>query len=109
MPGSTYISTFLGATGVGNVRYDTSRQQMQVYDGTNWIELQMGTTNIGLSSEAESLLEWVRKYQDEEQQIEMLSKNNEAVRIAVENLNKAKAQLKATVILAKDYENETTS
>lgn len=109
MPGSTYVNNFSGAIGVGNVRYDTSRQQMQVYDGANWVEIQMGSANIGLTTEADSLLDWAREKRAEEFELHEMAKNNKAVRIAYENLNKAKEQLKTTVILAKEYENETTS
>lgn len=109
MPGSTYVNNFSGAIGVGNVRYDTSRQQMQVYDGSNWVEIQMGSANIGLTTEADSLLDWAREKRAEEFELHEMAKNNEAVRIAYENLNKAKEQLKTTVILAKEYNNETTS
>ena len=109
MPGSTYVNNYAGSVGVGNVRYDTSRQQLQVYDGNTWIELQMGSANIGLTPEAESLLEWAREKRAEEYSLHEMVKSNEAVRIAYENLNKAKEQLKTTVILAKEYNNETTS
>ena len=109
MPGSTYVNNYSGAIGVGNVRYHTGGQQMQVYDGSNWVDIQMGSANVGLTTEAELLLDWAREKRAEEYALQELIKTNEAVRIAYENLNKAKEQLKTTVILAKEYENETTS
>jgi len=109
MPASTYVNNYSGAIGVGNVRYNTGGQQMQVYDGGNWVDIQMGSANVGLTTEAESLLDWARKKRDEDYELHELARSNEAVRIAYENLNKAKAQLHTTVILAKEYENETTS
>lgn len=108
-PSSTYINNYGGSIGVGNVRFDTSRQQLQVYDGNNWVEINMGSATVGLTAEAESLLDWARQKRAEEYELHEMVKSNEAVRIAYENLNKAKEQLKTTVILAKEYNNETTS
>lgn len=108
-PAQLYINNYSSAMGVGDVRFNTSNQSLQVYDGNAWQDLQGGYPMIGLSTEAESLLDWAREKRAEEYEMHEMVKTNEAVRIAYENLNKAKAQLKATVILAKEYDNETTS
>ena len=91
---------------------------LQVFDGNGWINIQSSYATVELDAETQSMLQWIRKKQDEEREIEALSQDHPAVRIAQENLNKvkeeldrAKQQLKATVILSKDYENnaEATS
>ena len=104
---STYVNGYSGAQGIGNMRYNTSNQQMEVFDGNSWITINMDHASIGLNSEAESLLDWARKKRDEEQEWYKLASSNEAVRIALEQLEQAKTRVELTTILARDY--ETTS
>lgn len=91
---------------------------LQVFDGSGWQNIQSSYATIELDHETQNLLQYIRNKQAEEKEIETLSQDHPAVRIAKENLNKVKAemeraeqQLKATVILSKDYENnaEATS
>ena len=103
---STYINNYSGSQGVGNMRYNTGNQRMEVFDGNNWTQLNMGTTSVGLSPEAESLLDWARNKRDEELAWQSLAKDNEAVKIALDNLEKAKQQLKITATLARDHTHD---
>jgi hypothetical protein len=91
---------------------------MQVYDGSTWVTLPTSYATIELDSETRNLLDYVREQRKEELQLKALisGHNHPAVRIAQENLNKvmeeldrAKQQLKATVILSKEYENNETT
>lgn len=43
----------------GEVRYNTSTQQMEVYDGNSWISISQ-TATVGLSGEAEEAIRWAR-------------------------------------------------
>ena len=54
---NNYINSYSGAQGVGNLRFNTSNQTMEVYDGNIWTALAMGSASIGLNLEAEELLE----------------------------------------------------
>ncbi len=99
---STYVNGYSGSQGVGNIRYNTSNQNMEVFDGNSWIQLNMGSVSVGLNGEAESLLDWARKKRDEEMAWDSLAKDNQAVKIALDNLEKAKQQLKITATLARD-------
>jgi len=101
---STYVNSYSGSQGVGNMRYNTSSQNMEVYDGNHWVTINMDHTSVGLNSEAESLLDWARQKRDEELAWESLAKENQAVKIALENLNKAREQLNITAKLAREYE-----
>lgn len=105
---STYVNNYSGSQGVGNMRYNTSNQNMEVYDGSNWITLNMGYATVGLNSEAESLLDWARKKRDEETEWYKLASNSEAVRIALEQLEQARERLELTAILAREYEQTTS-
>ena len=87
---------------------------MQVYDGSSWMTLPTSYATVELDSETKDLLDYVRKQRKEELELKALisGHHHPAVKIAQENLNKvmeeldrAKQQLKATVILSKEYEN----
>jgi hypothetical protein len=99
---STYVNGYSGLQGVGNMRYNTSNQNMEVFDGNNWIQLNMGYASVGLSAEAENLLDWAKRKRNEELEYEQLAEGNQAVKIAIENLEKAKYHLSITAKLAKD-------
>jgi len=93
-----YISNTAPMSGM--VRYSNNR--LEVYDGNIWHQLNEGTSSIGLSIEAESLLDWAREQRNKQCDLEALAKTKPAVAIAIDNLNKAKAQLEATIILSKE-------
>lgn len=104
---STYINNYSGLQGVGNMRYNTSSQQMEVFDGNNWIQLAMDHASVGLNYEAESLLDWARQKRDEELAWKSLAEKNQAVKIALDNLEQARQQLDITAKLAREYETTT--
>ena len=101
---STYVNGYSGAQGLGNMRFNTSTQNMEVFDGSSWITLNMDHASIGLNGEAESLLDWARKKRDEELTWQNLAATSEAVKIALDNLEQARQQLDITAKLARDYE-----
>jgi len=101
---SNYINNYSGAQGVGNLRFNTSNQNMEVYDGSTWMQLQMDQVSVGLSSRAELLLDWAEKKYYEELEYKSLSEAHPAVKIALDNLQKAKEQLDVTIILSKEHE-----
>lgn len=105
---STYVNGYSGLQGVGNMRYNTSNQHMEVFDGNNWVMLNMGSASVGLNGEAESLLDWAREKRNEELAWKSLAEKNQAVKIALDNLEQARRQLDITAKLARDHE-ETTS
>ena len=104
---STYVNGYSGAQGVGNMRFNTSTQNMEVFDGSSWITLNMDYASVGLNSDAESLLDWAREKRNEEMKWYSLASSNESVRIALEQLEQAKTRLELTAILSREY--ETTS
>jgi len=90
----------------------------EVFSGSGWMPLPSSYATVELDSETRNLLDYVREQRKEELQLKALisGHNHPAVRIAQENLNKvmeeldrAKQQLKATVILSKEYENNETT
>jgi hypothetical protein len=89
------------APSAGMVRYNSSVHNMEVYDGTSWLELS-STANISLNADTSGLLEWARKKRDEEQKIEKLKDNP-----AIADLLKQKAdideKIKIVEILIRDH------
>ena len=106
--GNTYVNGYSGLQGVGNMRYNTSNQCMEVFDGNNWIQLAMGYSSVGLTGEAESLLDWARSKRDEEIAWKALAEKNAAVKIALDNLEEARRQVDITAKLAREYETTTS-
>lgn len=98
---STYINGYNGLQGVGNIRYNTSNQNTEVFDGNNWITLSMSIPSIGLSSEAEMLLDWARKKMNEELELEHLAKNNSTIKDLVEQVKIKQDQIKMVQNLIK--------
>jgi hypothetical protein len=91
---NTYVNGYSGAQGVGNMRYSTSMQKIEVFDGNNWIQLNMGIQGIGLTGEAESLLNWAAKKRNEELEIESLAKDNPAIKDLVDQIKEKQHQVK---------------
>jgi hypothetical protein len=95
-----------GGQSAGMVRYNTNMNVIEAYDGQVWKEVS-SYASVGLTAEAELLLDWARKKRDEEIELESLAREHPAINIALDNLKKAKTQLDATIILSKEH--ETTS
>lgn len=107
-PAATYINGYSGLQGVGNVRYNTTVQAFEVYDGNQWMTLSMPTAQVGLSPEAENILDWAKEKYQEEQEYQSMADKNPAVKAALKNLNKAKRQLEVTIHLSKEHEKTTS-
>jgi hypothetical protein len=109
---STYINGYGGAQGVGNMRFNTSSQKTEVFDGTNWITLNMGTASVSLSGEVESLLEWARQKRNEELELDRLSETNLTIKDLVNQLKQKQDQIKMVRNLIKkenDWASESAS
>jgi len=88
---STYVNGYSGLQGVGNMRYNTSNQNMEVYDGTTWVTLNMGYASVALSAEAESLLDWAKQKRNEELALKARMDQHPGLRDAYERLEIMKA------------------
>lgn len=124
LQGSSSIVVDGGNTSLQYVSQDTNNPMqgmvrvygtdLQVFNGGTWVNIQTSYATIRLTPETEMLLQWIRDKRAEEQEIESLAADHPAVRIAKENLNAVKAemnraeqQLKATLILSKEFENNS--
>ncbi len=84
-----YISP--GAQGAGQVRYNTSSNNMEVWDGVTWKEISMSYTSVDLSYEAQALLQWARETRDKELTRQARIRNNPALQKAYEAIQRAEA------------------
>jgi hypothetical protein len=80
---------------------------LEVFNGTGWQSLPSSYATVGLDQDTLDIVQWARKKRDEESAWESLAKDNQAVKIALENYRQAEQQLKITKNLAREY--ETTS
>ena len=90
---SNYLNNYSGAQGVGNLRFNTTNQSMEVYDGSNWVTLQMGHVNVGLTPDAESLLDWARQKRNEEIELEALAETNPTIKDLVNTIKQKQEQI----------------
>lgn len=77
--GANYVSASPNALSAGNMRFNTSLQQIEVYDGNSWISLTSNTPTISLTSEAESLLDWAKQKMAEEAKEKSLAQSNPTI------------------------------
>lgn len=101
---STYTNNHSGSQGVGNVRYNTSTQQLEVWDGDSWVMIAMDNPVIGLNPDAESLLDWIKKQRDEEAEWERLAEHNKSMRKALDNVMESRRQAVITAKLVRNHE-----
>lgn len=103
---SNYINNYSGAQGVGNMRYNTSTQNMEVFDGNNWMQLNMAYASVDLNHEAQSLLEWARNERSKQWTREAKIKSNAALRKAYEAIQRAEENFDILEkIVGEDYKN----
>ena len=75
---STYITvqnpylptTYMNGMNVGQVRYNPTMQQLEVYDGSQWLMISNGAT-VGLSYEADSAIRWAIEKQQQEAELKI--------------------------------------
>lgn len=81
---------------------------MQVFDGSNWMNITAGYATVGLDPVTQEAIDWVKQKMQDEKELHRLSKENPAVQIALENLKRAREQLDVTIILSKEHEKSTS-
>jgi len=104
--GSTHVNGYPGTQGVGNMRYNTSSQNMEVFDGNNWIILNTTTASVGLNGEAESLLDWARQKRNEELELENLAQTNPTIKDLMDQIKEKQHQVKMIKTLIESPGNE---
>jgi len=102
MTSGPYISP--GTTGAGMMRWNANMNNIEINDGNSWLTLSTAIPSIGLTAEAESLLDWARVKRDEEYRIAALAAQHPTVADALEAVKKAQEQLQVVSILCETNE-----
>jgi hypothetical protein len=75
----TYINNYSGAQGIGNMRFNTAEQRIEIWDGNSWRELDMQHVTVGLDPEAVELLDWAKAKYSEESRIKELAQQHPGI------------------------------
>jgi hypothetical protein len=102
-----YINTNPNNPMQGMIRINGS--DMQVFDGTMWTTMNTSYASLTLSPTYQSVLYWAMQKMQDEREIINSAKKHPAVKIALDNLEKAKQQLDVTIILSKEHNDTTTT
>jgi hypothetical protein len=86
----------------GMVRVNGS--EMEVFDGNGWVKIYTNDASIGLNKNADDAISWAIQKMQEEQEWQKLAESNQAVKIALDNLEQARRQVDITAKLAREYE-----
>ena len=76
----------------------------QVFDGITWMTMNTSYASIGLSSEAESLLDWARKKRDEEMELVALAETNPTIKDLLDTIKQKEEQIRIVRTLIKKEE-----
>jgi len=76
-----------GAQGAGQVRCNTNSGNMEVWDGVTWKEISNNYVSVGLTIEAEALLDWARTKRDEDIKFQALVESHPGVQDLKEKLD----------------------
>ena len=99
---STYVTAQAGSQGVGNLRFNTSQQRLEVYDGMTWLELNTPHASVGLNGAAEEAIDWARRQMAEEKRLEALAKEHPSVADAMAALKQAQERVRIVATLVQE-------
>jgi hypothetical protein len=109
--GSKYTVVSAGNTSVPYINQNTnnpiqgmiriSGSDLQVFDGASWIVMNTSYATVGLTGEAESLLDWARKKRDEEIEIDLLAAANPTIKNLLEQIKEKEDQIQMVMTLIK--------
>ena len=102
LPATTYINTSSGYMNVGDVRYNTSIQRLEVYDGNMWVELNTSHASVGLTPDAERALDWANRKIEEEAELDRLAASNATIADLIKQKKELDDKIKMVQILTKE-------
>jgi len=102
MPATTYMNISSGLMNVGDLRYNSSMQRIEVYDGQMWMELNTSHASVGLTPDAERAIDWAIRRQREDADLESLAKSNPAIADLLNQKKELDDKIKMVQTLVKD-------
>ena len=101
-PATTYITSGSGYMNVGDLRFNTNTQNLEVYDGQLWRELNTSHASVGLTPDAEMALDWAMKKRIDEMALEQLAKSNTTIADLINQKKELDDKIKMVQILMKE-------
>ena len=98
---TNYMNNFSGAQGLGNMRFNTTTQSVEVYDGQMWQPMQMTDVSVVLTQDAVEAISWADQKRKEEHDIRELAEQHPAVADQLAAVREAEEKLRMTVELIK--------
>lgn len=92
-----YISP--GAQSAGMVRYNTSSQCLEVYDGLSWLLMSSSYPTVEFDSQTRQVIEWAHTKMQEEQRLLDLAKEHPTVADALATRQRADEAVKIAATL----------
>jgi hypothetical protein len=102
MPATTYITSGSGYMNVGDLRFNTNTQNLEVYDGQIWRELNTSHASVGLTPDAEMALDWATKKRNEDLALEQLAKSITTIADLINQKKELDDKIKMVQILTKE-------
>jgi hypothetical protein len=84
---------------VGQLRYNGSSQNLEVYDGTSWLIMNSAYPTIELSPHVQAVVAWAQTKMAEESRIRELAAKHPAVADALGALQRAEEQVQIVTAL----------
>lgn len=84
---------------VGQMRYNGSSQNMEVYDGNSWLTVTGAYPTIELAGDVQAVINWARTKMTREAELRLLAAKNESVADALAAVEKAQEQLEVVATL----------
>lgn len=84
---------------VGQIRYNGSSQNLEVYDGNSWIMMNSAHPTIELSPHVQAVVAWAQTKMAEESRLKALAAKHPAVADALEASKKAQEQVQIVAAL----------
>ena len=98
---SNYINNGAGMMGVGDLRFNTSTQQIEFYNGQTWQTFTMAQATVGLTGTAETAIDWALNKMEQEKEARRMAEHYPAVADAMGAVREAEQQLKTIVALCR--------
>jgi hypothetical protein len=96
---SNYVSNFSGAQGLGDLRFNTVHQCLEVYNGSMWQPLSMSDVSVSLTGDAVEAIDWVNQKRKEEHDIQVLAERYPAVADQLAAVREAEEKLRMITLL----------
>jgi plastocyanin len=80
-----------GQSMVGQMRFNPSNQQIEVYDGISWLTMSNSHASIGLTGDAEEAVAWAIEKRREEQELKELCAQHPGLQEAYDKFQVMKA------------------